>query len=331
MAERELGRTRISTMSREDLIPILVIAAVFVGICLAVLRSLLGRPSPQPAFRPPDGEVELLPIDGLPRVANGVRIDIGRFDPDGSFDRSPRRPLRPSHVAPRLLGEVRLWLVFLGRDGTDWSDDEIALAYDATLRAAKWLENEAVRWKANVNLSLASVYFSGQDASAEDVEVGFQFTGDEVGPREGHVETKLIASASRMAAGLGFASLVDLVETMQARVEADAQAWIVHVRRRGQSFAVAPDITPIPGLSLACCYLRESSFSEPIGLRTFAADPVTVAHELLHLFGASDKYGTSLGSYPEGSTTRRDIMRLEVERLALLRVDRLTASELGWD
>jgi hypothetical protein len=319
-------------MPREDLIPILLITAVFVGICVAVLRSLFGRSSPtrSPSFRAADGEVELLPMAGLPRVANGARIDIGRFDPDGSFDRSRRRPLVPSHVAPRLLGEVRVWLVFLGRDGTDWSDEEIALGCEATLRAAKWLENEAVRWKAGVNLSLASVYFSGQDASEEDVEVGFQFAGDEVGPREGHAETKLIASASRMASGLGFASLVDLVESMQAWVEADAQAWIVHVRRQGQSFAVAPDLTPIPGLSLACCYLRESSFSEPIGLRTFAADPVTVAHELLHLFGASDKYGTSLQSFPEGSTTRRDIMRLEVERLSQLRIDRLTASELGW-
>ena len=64
---------------------------------------------------------------------------------------------------------------------------------------------------------------------------------------------------------------------------------------------------------------------------TARTDPVTVVHELLHLFGATDKYGQALRSFVPGSVTSRDVMRLNEERLSRLRVDALTAFEVGWN
>jgi hypothetical protein len=62
------------------------------------------------------------------------------------------------------------------------------------------------------------------------------------------------------------------------------------------------------------------------------SDPVTYAHELLHLFGASDKYDvSSLQGFPAGSVTERDIMRTGRRRLDRLRIDPLTAEEIGWN
>ena len=55
-----------------------------------------------------------------------------------------------------------------------------------------------------------------------------------------------------------------------------------------------------------------------------------IAHEVLHLFGASDKYGVPLDSFRSGQVTHRDIMRMDARRLERLRVDPLTASEVGW-
>jgi len=60
------------------------------------------------------------------------------------------------------------------------------------------------------------------------------------------------------------------------------------------------------------------------------ADPVTIVHELLHLFGASDKYNVPLARFPDRSVTDRDVMLLQYNSLGRLRIDPLTAEELGW-
>ena len=52
---------------------------------------------------------------------------------------------------------------------------------------------------------------------------------------------------------------------------------------------------------------------------------------MLHLFGASDKYGVGLRSFAPKSVTSRDIMRLNHDQLARMTIDPLTASEVGWD
>ncbi len=82
-------------------------------------------------------------------------------------------------------------------------------------------------------------------------------------------------------------------------------------------------------MNLAVIHAAETDLPGPL-LGPPSVDPATIAHELLHLFGASDKYGRSLKDYAPGSVTPREIMRLTESRLARLQVDPLTASELLW-
>ncbi len=82
-------------------------------------------------------------------------------------------------------------------------------------------------------------------------------------------------------------------------------------------------------MSLAVCYPRESSFPEPL-TGSPRVDPVTVVHEMLHLFGATDKYGRSLRDFAPGSVSSREVMRLSETRLSRLRIDPSTAEEIGW-
>jgi hypothetical protein len=87
----------------------------------------------------------------------------------------------------------------------------------------------------------------------------------------------------------------------------------------------------LEGVALAVCYLREASFPEPLPRNASArVDPVTVVHELLHLFGASDKYGHPLREFEPGTVTRHEVMRLSESRLSRLRIDERSARELGW-
>jgi hypothetical protein len=132
-----------------------------------------------------------------------------------------------------------------------------------------------------------------------------------------------------VAASLGSRDAADLFARINARVAADVHVWLLHPRRAGRSFAVPIHQSPLAGVGLALCYARESSFPEVLDGTPYT-DPVTVVHELLHLFGATDKYGVSLQSFPPHSVTSREVMLLYESSLSRLRVDPQTAAEIGW-
>lgn len=278
---------------------------------------------------PADGAVELLAVRAVRRTPN--RRDP-RFFAFAGVDADPvpyDRALPETRSSPPLLGRVAVISVFLGRDGRGWSDLEIAQAHAALFRAGEWIEREATRWGAAVNIALADTYFAVDDGETGDVEMTFAVEGEDVGPIEARAATKALIDSSRAARTLGFRDAVDWMAAIRARVQADAVVWLLHPRCAGRSLVVPLDQTELAGVSLAVCYAREASFPEPLSRLPFT-DPVTVAHELLHLFGATDKYGRPLRRYPPRSVSSRDIMRLSETRLPRLRIDPITAQEIGW-
>lgn len=311
---------------------------VVLGEVILLLRDLRRSPVPRAGMsprdrRPADGVIDIATIPGL--IASPCLADTGvsqflALDEAAAGARSaiatPSQPEEPG----ALLGRVVVFSLFVGRDGTAWSDEEIARAHRAIERAAAWLEREAVRWGVPVNLEIAQVYFNAADDWNEPVAVGFALEGDHEAPMEVEAVPRAVASASRAASALGFDDLAAMVASVEARVpEADAVVWLVHPRCGGRSIAILPDEGTLPGVSLAICYAQEANFTEPLAGPPFS-DPVTIVHELLHLFGATDKYHEPLSSYPRDLVTERDVMCLYYEALPRLRVDRLTALELGW-
>jgi hypothetical protein len=314
------------------LVLLLIVALVALVVeILALARANRGPARPQFAEdpRPADGAVGIVPVAGVLSEPNPHDPRFRRFvalEPGASFAGSP---LSGTRLAPPLLGRVVLISVFIGRDGEGWSDVEIARAHAALVRAAGWIENEAIRWNTPVNLDIAASYFAVNDDANEDVEIGFSPKGDDIQPFEAHAVTKALRSASRAAEQLGFHDAVALIGAINPRVAADTRVWLLHPRQAGHSLAVPLDDTPLAGVSLAVCYAREASFPEPLGTPPFT-DPVTIVHELLHLFGATDKYAVPLRSFPPRSVTSREIMRLDETSLLRLRIDPLTAQEIGW-
>ena len=293
-------------------------------------RGRAGKPFVPPDGRPADGLVEVAPLLGADGEANPRD---GRFRRFRSFSADvPGAGNHPAAVprrTPPLLGRVVLVSAFVGRDDTAWSDSEIANGHAALVRAGEWIEREAIRWGVPVNVGLADTYFATDDPTVEDVAVGFVSEGEGSGPFELNATVKAVAAFSRAAARLGFADAADLTARVAGRVEADAVVWVLHPRRAGRSHAIRHDDDTLPGVALAVCYAREANFPEPLARPPFV-DPVTVVHELMHLFGASDKYGVPLGSFPPRSVTERDVMNLYTNSLARLRIDPLTAREIGW-
>jgi hypothetical protein len=321
---------------RPALALVVLLTVGLLGEVLVLLRAVLVGPasrSPLPArdARPADGVIEVVPLRGVRATPCAADARFARFVAWDGSDRSHRVAALPMEPGP-LLGRVAVVSLFVGRDGADWTDGEIAKAHRAIERAAGWVEREAMRWGAPVNLEIAGVYFASRDDREDDVEVGFGPEGDVEAPLEVAAVTRAVASTSRAAARLGFADLAELVAQVEARVtaHADAVVWLVHPRCGGRSIAVLPDERTLPGVSLAVCFAREANFTEPLRGRPPFTDPVTIVHELLHLFGASDKYHDPLHAFPAGLVSERDVMCLYHESLPRLRVDRLTAQELGW-
>jgi hypothetical protein len=297
---------------------------------LGSMGFVVAAPRPFPEARPADGAVGIAAMAEVRGEPNPRDLRFRRFvarEPSPVDEGTAR--LEPGRPAPPMLGRVVLISIFLGRDGKGWSDAEIAEAHDALRRAGGWIEREAIRWGAPVNVDLADTYFVAEDDAPDDVEVTFIPQGEQVQPLEGQATLKALTATTRAAGRLGFRDAVDLIARINPRVEADARVWLLHPRRAGCSLAVPLDATELAGVSLAVCYAREANFPEPLS-RPPRTDPVTIAHEALHLFGAEDKYGLPLRSFPPGSVTARDIMRLNDMPLARYQIDPLTASEIGW-
>ena len=309
---------------------------------LALVRSARAGGTPSPTLptpkprdtRPADGEVGVAPLAGVRADPNPKAPEFRRFEAvEPGPGEAPVRSVRFwDRRFPPLLGRVVLVSTFTGHDGRDWSVEEIAAAHRALRRAGVWIEREAIRWGAAVNVDLADTYFAAliEESGLHAVAIPPpDWAVDEEGRDRPDENAEAIALLSRAAARLGFADAVDLTARIGRRIEADHLVWLLHPRRAGGSFAVPSDLSGLPGVTLAVCYAREESLPGPLDRPPFP-DPITFVHELLHIFGAMDKYDEPLSSFPRGSVTDRDVMRLDFESLSRLRVDPLTAAEIGW-
>lgn len=298
-----------------------------------IRRAGRGEASPAeprpPVDNPPSGVVGLPfePVEPNPASPRHARY-LGPFR---DADRTPDRPGMPWRrtPCPPLRGRAVLVSLFLGADGRGWGDDEVARHLASLERAARWMEEEAGRYGVEVGVGVADVYFSVDGETSEEVDIQVAQSGGEVGLFEADMGVRAITLMSRAAASLGFRDAVDFVQEVSARLPGATVAWLLHLRLAGRSYAVPLDRTDLEGISLAFCHARQANFTEPL-IRPPVPRAAVLAHEVLHLFGAQDKYGWPLSHFRPGGVTGRDVMRLESERLSDLRVDPLTAMEVGW-
>ncbi|WZO96647.1 hypothetical protein EP7_003650 [Isosphaeraceae bacterium EP7] len=313
------------------------LAAFLAPILLSIIASecilLLLRASPAKLVpirwtELADGATGIAEVPGVAVSESGEYGEFSRFE---AFSRdNPVIDTPPRNSRPPLLGRVVLASVFVGRDGRRWQPDEIRSSLNEVARAARWIARQAATHAVPLHIDLARVFLEAEDTEpAGSQEFGFGYQGDELVPSTPRQVVSELSSMSRAAGQLGFRDAADLVDSIGRRIEADAIAWILCPMRSGLSFAVRESDGHLPGVNLAVCYPRYSDFSGRLK-GAVGTDPATVAHEILHLFGAEDKYGLPLDDGPSPGVTSRDVMRLDSPRLSQLRIDPLTASEIGW-
>lgn len=318
-----------------------VLAWLGVGILwelAAWLRAHHGQPRMRARFalRPPDGRIEVIPIHDALIESNPIDRRFGRL---ASLDRHDLAWTREAHAHvpldlafPRpLAGRVVLASCFLGRDGRAWTDAEIAEAHKFLCKAVTWLEREAQRWSARVNLTIAQGYVTALD-DQERAESRLAVVRTDHGSSIlSASETQAVISALHRGIDAQFGiALDDFVCQVAERVEADHLVWIVHSMSAGTSEWVDAHQSGLENMPFALCYVREESSPGPWQDPPFP-DPVTFVHELLHAFGATDKYDISARHFERGQVSENDVMLLHTTSLARLRVDALTAREIGWN
>jgi hypothetical protein len=293
------------------------------------------RPAPRDLDQIPETDrgIRLLPMQDVVAAPNRWNADFRSFQARilTADEPAPIPRFGPERAAPwRLLDHVAVISLFIGRDGRYWSDREIAQQLEAVRSAAHWTQQQASRWRVSLRLDLADTYFTtllDDDPGPEGIALLPE--GSRMGLFDSSVKSFGPALMSRAAATVGFQDAVDLATRVNDRLAARQHVWLIHLRCRGRSYAVPVDLTPLDGLCVAVCYAEFASFPEPMSLFQHPA-PATIAHEMLHLFGATDKYNVSLNHFQPGTVSPLDIMRLGHHRLSRLRVDPLTAAEIGW-
>jgi hypothetical protein len=322
--------------------PMLVSMALIWGFTIATVEAVALIIRAQGPGQP-EVPIGATPADGVVGVAMFRSVRVEKNDHDPRFGRivvieaePGDRSAPPRRCRPTLLGRVVVVPLFVERDGDRgrWTQAEIAQTLALLIRSGVWIEREAIRYRAPVNLEVADGYIVAADETPRPQQaIDFDVEGDRVRPVEVNESVELVASCSRAVArldlGAGVADLASLLDRLERRIDADRIAWLILPRSAGQSQAIQESISGIPAGRLAICYAREAEFVGALSGPAFV-DPVSVVHELLHLFGASDKYGIPLDAFPHASVTRWDVMRLDDERLSRLRIDPLTAREVGW-
>lgn len=279
--------------------------------------------------QPADGVVDFVVLASSRGVPNSADPRIARFvGLDSLIATGPSSP--SSRARDGLRGRLTLLSIFLGRDGTAWTDNEIAQAHRFLAKAGEWIEREAQAWSVPLKVAIPMTYFATTDDEPRAL-LALVMAHEEYRSGLFHPEetSRVLAACSAWAQQIAYRDLAEFHEEIVRRVETDHLLWLIHSRSSGRSEWVDGSETGLGGLGVAVCYAREADAPGPLPDRPYL-DPVTVVHELLHAFGASDKYGTSLRRFEPADVSDRDIMRLDSERLSQVRIDPLTAREIGW-
>ena len=187
-------------LSDEGREPLVVVVELIVFALLGEIAAQLALESQEPASRaipkdakPPDGAIETAKLRGVRGEPNS---SDPRFNKFVEIYHEPIVATRPIRELPAFLGRAAIVSLFVGRDGKRWSDNEIADAHRSIERAGRWIEREAIRWNAPVNIEIAEIYFEIMGQENEDVEIGFVAEPDGDAPLEMGAETKALVEFS---------------------------------------------------------------------------------------------------------------------------------------
>lgn len=230
------------------------------------------------------------------------------------------RPAYNSGNCRRLAGKPFVMVIYLDDDVSSWTEEEV-LAYDQNLiaPALDFLDDNAAKW--DVDLCMKTGYFATYGHPYRPVK----YNGVIEDFSDGNISQDILDQA---ALSIGYASKEDMHDKLVEFAGTEQIAYVVMVDKGGRSYSCprkGRNRTPGDDYELEYAVVY-SGFTDTS--RDSASD--TVAHELLHLFGAEDFY------YPESREALaekyypEDIMLCAMSDLSCFTLGAYTAYTLGW-
>lgn len=220
----------------------------------------------------------------------------------------------------RLEGKPYVLVVYLDDDESNWTEKEV-LSYQQELiePALTFMEENAKKW--GVFLDIGMGYFATYGHPDRPVK----YDGIVEDFNDGKTSDDILEQVART---LGHESKTAMHDAISKFAGTEQVAYIIMMDKGGRSYSVAhykPEEVVDQHYWMEYC-LVFSGFTDTS--RDSASD--TIAHEMLHLFGAEDYY------YPEGRKALanqyypKDIMLCNEPDLQYFTLDEYTAYTLGW-
>ena len=283
-----------------------------------VIRSPMRLELPQAEITDPAEKTE------VPADASWAALSSDILAPDAMKSSSePSDPYRPWYdlgVSTQMEGDVFTLLIFMDDYESSWTYEEIeAFCTNKYYPAETWLCQQARNWGASINFS--SGYY-GSDATVRVPYYGI------VGDFSGNLNNDIMDQA---ATSIGFADKEALHQRMVEYSGTDNICYVVVVDKPGRSYAMMDWYNDgYENMEYAML------FAQPlyVGDLVYDCPPATVAHEMLHTFGAEDFYAEgdarngrarlAAAYYPYG------IMYQTYYDINYNYVDQFTAYAVGW-
>lgn len=211
--------------------------------------------------------------------------------------------------------------LFLDDNESSWTETEVSeFWYNSIETGYSYLETEAARYGVDLELEKAGY--------ATDPSHGISLKYNGIVTANLMEESVSHDIFDQAAASLGFSSVEDMNQYLQSYSGKSQVAYVIALDKPGRSYA-HPAQAPSHNSLIEYCVVFSSNLNSTVD--TSAA---TIAHEVLHLFGAEDYYD------PYGTTPKRaelaktlypnDIMHITATDVNTLTAGAFTAYTVGW-
>jgi hypothetical protein len=220
-----------------------------------------------------------------------------------------------------LKGSPVVVLLFIDDNKSYWTKDEVlTFTQEQILPGLKYLEKKASEWGVDLNFVVESY-----STSLSNFEIKY----------EGIVNPNLYNGGStkdvldKAAADIGFESNWDLYSYYKSQYPDDDIIFLNFLNKSGKSYtrnAISPGYSEYSEHCVIFAdYLGSSSDARQDGSRAS-----TVAHEILHLFGAEDYYTSYSREQLANQKYPNDIMLWQYDNIEENLIGDFTAFSVGW-
>ena len=222
----------------------------------------------------------------------------------------------PLGSAKTLTGNIYTLSCFVSDSNNTWTDAEKMQIFNKLHNANKWITNQALKYNKKISFT------GGNFGLKEDIKLDYIKYG--TGTR--NEDINLITTVLRK---IGYAGSLSYYEWAVNTTNCDNTFVLIFVKGKGVNYALAYEDEKMnkERYFVEGCVLY-SHFSNGILL-----NESSIAHEILHLFGARDLYETFRQKSDSEEMARRfhnSIMHKNLHNINDLIIDELTAFLIGW-